>query len=114
GLTYVFSLMAAMTIQFMVIHQYSFYSILADQPGFNDPTSEIGTFISGFMEKYGNNFRTFKHGALHGTLSGIFFVFPIIGVNGLFERKSFKYIFLNSGFWTVCAALMGGIICAFA
>ncbi|HKR03687.1 MAG TPA: DUF1761 domain-containing protein [Bacteroidia bacterium] len=113
GLTFVFSIFIAFTMNFIVIHQWSFYSILANEPGFNDPNSEIGKFISGFMEKYGNNFRTFKHGALHGTISGIFFVFPIIAINALFERKSFKYIFINAGYWTLCFAVMGGIICAF-
>lgn len=114
GLTLIFSVFLAFILQFMVIHQYSVYSILADEPGINDPSSPIGSMLQVFFEKYGHNFRTFKHGAFHGTLAGIFFATPILGVNALFERKGFKYIFLHGGYWTVTLALMGGVICAFA
>jgi len=112
--TYVLSLMAAMVIQFMVIHQYSVYSILAEEPGINDPNSEIGIYLNDFIEKFGNNYRTFKHGAFHGVLTGLFLALPLIGINGMFERRSFKYIIINTGFWIVSFAIMGGIICAFA
>lgn len=112
--TYALSLMAAMVIQFMVIHQYSVYSILAEEPGINDPNSEIGIYLNDFIEKFGNNYRTFKHGAFHGVLTGLFLALPLIGINGMFERRSFKYIIINTGFWIVSFAIMGGIICAFA
>ena len=64
-----------------------------------------------FLADYSDAFRTFKHGALHGTLIGIFLVFPIILTNAMFERKSFKYALLNMGYWTITIALMGGILC---
>ncbi|HEY1040613.1 MAG TPA: DUF1761 domain-containing protein [Bacteroidia bacterium] len=111
GLTFLFSFFLAFAIQFMVIHQWSVFSILANEPGIMDPKSEMGMWLSDFMAKYGSNFRTFKHGVLHGTIAGISLALPIIGVNALFERKGFKYIAINVGFWTVCMALMGGIIC---
>ena len=113
-LTYLFSLFAALAIQGMVIHQYAVYSVLMDEPGFGEEGSELMMYINSFMEKYGTNFRTFKHGALHGTLAGIFLALPILGVNAMYERKGFKYVAINVGFWTVCFALMGGIICAYA
>lgn len=112
GLTFLFSFFLAFAVQFMVIHQWSVFSVLANEPGINDPNSEISLFLKDFMDKYGNNFRTFKHGVLHGTISGITIALPLLGVNALFERKGFKYIALNVGFWTLCLALMGGIICA--
>lgn len=112
GLTFILSLVLSFATQFFVIHQFHFYSILANEAGFNDPDSETGRFISGFMEKYGNNFRTFRHGALHGFLTGLFVIFPIAGVNALFERKSFAYVAINAGFWTACLMIMGGILCA--
>jgi hypothetical protein len=71
-------------------------------------------FIDSVMEKYGNNFRTFGHGAIHGVITGIFFIMPVLAINAMFERKGFKYIAINTGFWTVSLVLMGGIICAFA
>jgi hypothetical protein len=67
-----------------------------------------------FLDKYGNNFRTFKHGAFHGILSALFFATPVLGINALFERKSFKYIFVHAGYWMLTLALMGGVICAYA
>jgi hypothetical protein len=84
-----------------------------NEPGLNDPGSALGIYVKDFMDKYGNNFRTFKHGALHGVITGIFMILPVIATNGLFERKSFKYIFISSGFWMVSLALMGGLICAY-
>ena len=64
-----------------------------------------------FMADYGNAFRTYKHGALHGILAGIFVALPIIGTNALFERKRAKYILINSGYWIVTMGIMGAIIC---
>lgn len=113
-LSYIFSLFLALAIQAFVIHQNHVYSILINEPGFREPGSEIQNFITLFMDKYGRNFRTFKHGAFHGTLAGIFFVLPIVATNALFERKSAKYIAIHTGYWTICTTLMGGIICQFA
>ncbi|MDO9187217.1 MAG: DUF1761 domain-containing protein [Bacteroidia bacterium] len=114
SLSFFLSFLLAFSVQFMVIHQYSVYSILANEPGITDPTSEVGLMIQDFMAKYGTNFRTFKHGALHGTLAGFMIALPILGTNAMFERKGFKYIAVNCGYWIVCLALMGGIICAFS
>lgn len=113
GLSFFLSLLLAFSLQFMVIHQWSIYSVLANEPGITDPTSEVSMMIQDFMAKYGTNFRTFKHGALHGTIAGIMIALPILGTNAMFEGKGFKYIAVNCGYWIVCLALMGGIICAF-
>jgi hypothetical protein len=64
-----------------------------------------------FMADYGTVLRTFKHGALHGFMSGLFLAFPLIAINGLFERKSWKYIFIHAGYWTVSMTIMGAIVC---
>ena len=112
-LTYVLSFFAAFSISFAVIHQFHVFSILLDEPGFMDKGSEVNNLYTGFMEKYGNNFRTFKHGALHGTITGLLLITPVIAVNALFEQKKFKYMAVNGGFWIFCFAIMGGIICAF-
>jgi len=53
---------------------------------------------------------TFKHGAFHGVLVGLFFILPVFATNALFEMKSAKYVLINSGYWIVTIALMGGII----
>jgi hypothetical protein len=44
-------------------------------------------------------------------MTGIFFVFPLLAINAMFERRSWKYVFINTGFWTITITLMGGIIC---
>ena len=81
GLTYVLGVLMAATLMVMVIHQMHFYSILADTPGINDPNSEVGLMAKNFMDQYGRNYRTFKHGVFHGTLDGIFLAMPIIAIN---------------------------------
>lgn len=111
GLTYVLSLFAAISLNFIVIHQFSILSVLADEPGLNDPNTEVGRYAADFLAKYGNHFRTFKHGAFHGVLAGLFMALPVLGINALFERKSFKYIAIHAGYWVITFALMGGVIC---
>lgn len=113
-LSYVFSFLMGLAIMSIVIHQGHVYSILVNTPGFGVPGSSVQTMLEAFMRDYGRNFRTFKHGAFHGVLFSIFFVLPLIATNGLFERKSFKYIFINTGYWLVTIALMGGVICQFS
>nr|MBA2412402.1 DUF1761 domain-containing protein [Burkholderiaceae bacterium] len=106
SLTYLMSFFIAFLIQPMVIHQYGVFSVLMDEPGFNDPTSPMGIYFSDFMKNYGDNYRTFKHGVFHGVIVGLLFVTPIITINSLFEGKGFKYIAINGGYWTVCIAIM--------
>ena len=55
-------------------------------------------------------YLTFKHGALHGSMLGIFVALPVFATNALFEQKSFKYVAINAGYWIVTMAFMGGII----
>jgi Protein of unknown function (DUF1761) len=114
GLTFVFGVLAATALLPIVIHQMSYYSILANNKDMADPNSAVSQATKAFMDVNGSNFRTFKHGALHGFLTSIFLVLPIIGVNALFERKSRNYILIHLGYWALTLALMGGVICAFA
>jgi len=55
-------------------------------------------------------FMTFKHGALHGAMLGLFVVLPVTVTNGLFEQRSFKYMMVITGYWVVSFAIMGGIV----
>lgn len=110
GLTYIFSLMITMTLMSLTIHQSGAVGMVGGPP----LIASAKPSFAAFMADYGNAYRTFKHGALHGFISGLFFALPIIGINGLFERKSWKYIFIHAGYWIVTLTLMGGIICGFA
>ena len=110
GLTYIFSLMITMIEMGLTIHQSGALGMIGGPPLIESAKPSFNAF----MTDYGMAYRTFKHGALHGFMSGLFFAFPIVGINGLFERKSWKYIFIHAGFWIVTLTLMGGIICQYA
>ncbi|MFK6999738.1 DUF1761 domain-containing protein [Flavobacterium oreochromis] len=64
-----------------------------------------------FLKIHHGRFLSFKHGALHGSMLGIFFALPIIAINSLFEQKSWKYIAINAGYWILSLGIMGAIIC---
>ena len=112
--SFILSFLLAFSIQFMVIHQYHIGSVLMNHPEFQDPSTELGKWFATFMSTYGREFRTFKHGAFHGVIAGIFTILPVIGTNALFERKGGKYIFINALYWIICFAIMGGILCQWA
>jgi len=103
GLSLLFSfLMNFFIVSHEVIHQYGAYSLLIDHP---EEAFRI-------LTEYKNEYRTFPHGMLHGAFLGLFFVLPIFATNGMFERKSWKLIWVNVLYWTLCLVIMGGILCA--
>jgi hypothetical protein len=108
---YVLSVLIAMALMQMVIHQMGTFSTLAGDPGFAEQTGESYVYFQDFVAKYADRFRTFKHGAFHGVLYGLFLATPILSIIALFEKKSFKYVAINAGYWIVTLAIMGGIIC---
>jgi hypothetical protein len=105
GLSLVFSLLLATLLMQFTNHQWGAIGMVGGEPETAKASFEA------FMADYGTEFRTFKHGALHGTLFGVFGALPIIGTIALFERKSAKYILINSGYWIVTLAVMGAILC---
>ena len=109
-LSYIFSLLVAFFLQFIVIHQGGVFSTLLES-GSTELQGDVLVYFEDFMAKYGDNYRTFKHGALHGVMSGLFFVLPILAIIAMFERKSAKYVAINAGYWVVTLAIMGGVIC---
>lgn len=111
--TYVLSFMLALVLNMLVVHQFHIYSILAKEPAMKDPNSALSRMVQDFMAHYGHNYRTFKHGAFHGTIAGLFLATPIIGINAIFERKGFTYVAIHAGFWMAALALMGGVLCQF-
>ncbi|OOV26928.1 hypothetical protein BXU11_11245 [Flavobacterium sp. LM5] len=107
GLTYLFSLFIASIEMTLTIHQMGALGMVGGPSKMN----EVLPSFTAFMADYGTAFRTYKHGALHGFISGLFFAFPMIAINGLFERKSWKYIFIHAGYWIITLTFMGAIIC---
>jgi hypothetical protein len=103
GLTVVFSLMIAFTVPGFVIHQLGALQMAGSN-------LQDEAFLA-YMKVHGNAFRTVKHGALHGLLCGLFFVFPILAINAMLEHRSWKYLFVTAGYWIVTLLVMGAIIC---
>ena len=108
GLTLLFAAMATQILQGIVVHQMGALSMIGGMP-FADSAKPS---YAAFMGDYGHAYRTFKHGMLHGFMTGLFLALPVIGTSALFERKSAKYIWINTGYWIMCFTLMGGILCA--
>ena len=105
GISLLLAFILAFFLQSLVIHQMGAFSLMGGDPANALPSYEA------FMNDYGSVHRNFGHGALHGAIAGVFIIFPIMAANGLFERKSWKLIFINSGYWTLALAIMGAIIC---
>jgi len=103
GVSLLLSFMLAFSVNGMVIHQVG-----AIQMAYSNPDAET---FKAFMQEFGNLHRSFGHGALHGAIGAVFFVLPVLGINALFERKSFKYIFIHLGYWILTLAVMGAILC---
>ena len=112
GLTFVFSFFMGFVLMSLTNHHYGFYSMLMG-PELQNPSSNLHSWAADVVTQYGGRYRTFRHGALHGALSGVFFVTPIVAINAMFERRGWKYIAITGGYWTVCLAIMGAIICHF-
>lgn len=108
GMSFVYAFFISFIIQMLVIHQTGALGMIGG-PNFIETAKPS---YAAFMGDYGTAFRTFKHGALHGFMTGLFLALPVIGTNALYERRSFKYTLVTGGFWIVCFMIMGGIICA--
>ena len=106
GLSYVFSFFVAFSLMGSVIHQMGVMQLFAQAV----PGSEDALFYETFIAKYGDMHRSFGHGAFHGLLVGLFFISPLIAINALFERRSWKYIGIHAGYWIVTLAIMGGVL----
>ncbi|RZJ66400.1 MAG: DUF1761 domain-containing protein [Flavobacterium sp.] len=106
GMTIVYAFFIAFVLQMLVIHQFGALGLVG-----GDPTKALPSYAA-FMGDYGMKFRTFRHGLLHGTMTGLFLCLPVLGVGALYENRSFKYTLIVGGYWVVTCALMGGIICA--
>ncbi len=101
----IFSFLLAFSVQMLTIHQFGALGMIGGDPTLAQPSYDA------FMADYGSAFRTFKHGALHGLLAGVFMFTPVIAINAMFERKGWKYILINGMYWTLSLVIMGAIVC---
>lgn len=114
GVSLFLSFLMAFSMAPMVIHQFGVMGMLEGAMRPESPTmAEATALFNSLMETYGSNHRHFGHGALHGAMTALFLVLPIMATSAMFERKGFKYIAINAGYWTLTLAIMGGIVCQF-
>ena len=112
GVNFICSYLIALSLHFFTIHQFGLQSLLIPQQG-HEMAPEIMAKGAEVMQAYMGSYRSFGHGALHGGITGIFFVLPLLTGGALFERRSWKYILINGGYWIIALAVMGGIVCKF-
>ena len=112
GVSLLLSIILSLSMTTLTIHQNNvpgLFMVGNEEPA---PDSPEGMLIAEFTTgKYANLYRTPAHGAVHGVLFAILVVLPVMGTNALFERKGWKYILVNVGYWTVTFAIMGAIVC---
>lgn len=114
GASLLLSFFLGMGIFPLAVHQTGLVSLFG-----NDPNLVLGDVnsvpeLGALMDLYGDRFRTFGHGALHGFVAGLLIVFPVMATNNLFERKPFKLTLINAGYWIITLSLMGGVLCQWA
>jgi hypothetical protein len=102
GVSLLFAVILSFFTQFLVVHEMGVMGMTEGQID--------GATAQAFLAEWSGKYRSFGHGAIHGAMAGIMFVLPIMATNGLFERKSWKLIFINVGYWTIALAIMGSII----
>lgn len=71
-----------------------------------DATTPFGSELKGYIDAYVTRYHSWSHGLAHSLVISIPLLLPVIVTNALFERKSFKYMLVNWGYWAVTMALM--------
>ena len=75
--------------------------------------SELAKWMEHYTTNLSASTRRFKHGTFHSVMiAGLFMALTVMVNNALFERKSFKYVAVNVGYWMICLGIMGGNIAA--
>lgn len=116
GLSLLFSIMIAVVLNTIAVHDgfidgaiyYKTNRTMIPEPG-----SELEQWHNYYKTNLAADNHIFTHGAFHGFfLIGLFLVLPLFATNAIFEGKSVKYVAVNTGYWMLSLALMGGIIAA--
>jgi len=109
GSTYFLGILLSFAASGFAIHQPSAYQMMIPE------VLEVGSAAEAqfleLMKNFGDHHRNFGHGAVHGGITAIFFVLPLLAINALFERRGWKYVFIHLGYWTICLVLIGGVLC---
>ena len=110
GFAYLLGVIASFFMSYIVIHQGGVFGTM--YPEVMESGSAAQAEFNELMAKYGDNSRDFGHGALHGGMAALMFAFPVIAINALFERRSWKYVLIHTIYWVISLTLVGGTICA--
>lgn len=109
GLSYVFGIFISLGLSGIVIHQVSVLQVM--MPDVVEAGSAAEQQFNDFMTTYGDNFRDWKHGAIHGIILTILLVLPLLAINALFERRGWKYIMIHFGYWLITLTIIGAVLC---
>jgi len=109
GLSYLFGVIISFSMASLVIHQGGAFSMM--MPEVMESGSAVQNEFNTLMQNYGENYRTFGHGAFHGFFASLLFILPILWTIALFEKRSWKYVMIHFGYWAICLMLIGGLIC---
>lgn len=114
GVSLLLSIMLSMSMTSLTIHQNNVEGTFmkgSEGPAEGSAEAQVVADFKFPDGKYSKLNRTATHGAAHGIIWAILVILPVMGTNALFERKGFKYILVNVGYWVVTFAIMGAIIC---
>ena len=114
GLSFVFSIILAIVIHSIANHDGFVYGALyyitnkTFQP---EAGSEAARWLE-FLREYPSDIPITPSSMVlfMAFLIGGGVSLPVIATNALFERKSFKYVAVNAGYWMLCATIMGAIL----
>lgn len=105
-LSLILNFLLAFGVFIVTVHQSHILSITG--PDFE--AINTGT-AAAFMNEYGGNFLTLKHGITHGIfIAFLAFALPFIGSPAIWEKKGFKYVLVNSGYWVITLTIMACVI----
>lgn len=117
-ISYIVAFFMAFALSPVVIHQMGLFSLLQSYMGELKPEEYAAKIAVSFDGNpidpntlWNGYFRSFGHGAMHGTMFGIFMALPMIVTMGLYEKRPWKLMLINGGYWIINFALMGGFIC---
>jgi hypothetical protein len=112
-ISYIFSLFLAFMLMEICIHQFGIYGLFFSEPGFGEAGTETMLLFDQIVDRVGSKHLHFGHGLFHGTGFGLMIALPVLAINSMFEQKTWKYIWINVGYFTLSFSLMGGLVSQF-
>lgn len=111
GLSYLVAILLAAGLNYWVHHDMAIGNTILKDPNIGVAAdSVLAQETVKFIEVIKARYDHFGHGAVHGLFASIVFLLPVFVSNSLFERKGFKYIMVNWGYWTLTLVLMSGVL----